>query len=154
VIFLVTKFLPKKKFSTNLKFPFKKKKTKYLRLGFSFLSLCHPRLNFFLCLLLALISVVFFFLGSLFSPRPPPSFFFFYFWNPFTYSPINLKCAIFISTRLPTYQHFKYVPAKLHLHGYTYLCGCHSNRLPTVDNNEERIKWKYCMELAIIHLNK
>ncbi len=80
---------------------------------------------------------LFFFFGTLFSPRPPPGFFFKIFFETFpthpptappltyspifklkvdssasTYSPINLKCVTFIPTHLspyhrPTYQNFK-----------------------------------------------
>ncbi len=123
-------------------------------IGFSFLSLCHPTLTFFVCPFSALISVFFFF-ELYFLPAPHPVSFFFSFetfparpsTSPHcpspTYSPIYLKCAtlifthlppapapIYLSTylpiHLPTYQHFKYVPTKPHLHGYTYLHGCHS----------------------------
>jgi hypothetical protein len=56
------------------------------------------------------------------------------------------KCIILIPTDLPTYQHFKWVPTKPHLHGYTYIHGCHCNRLPqlsTTMRNEqnEGIAW-------------
>jgi hypothetical protein len=44
-------------------------------IGFSFLSLWHPRLNFFLCLFLAMILG--FFLRIFFFPHRAPSFSFF-----------------------------------------------------------------------------
>jgi hypothetical protein len=46
-------------------------------IGFSFLSLCHPRFNFFLCPFSAFISV--FFLQLYFLPAPHPVSFFFFF---------------------------------------------------------------------------
>jgi hypothetical protein len=101
-------------------------------IGFSFLSMCHPRLTFFVCPFQpwsALISV-FFFWELYFLLTPHPVSFFFCFWNffhqptyypalsptdlftyifklkvdssPSTYSPINLKCATLIATHLPT----------------------------------------------------
>jgi len=107
-------------------------------IGFSFLSLCHPMLTFFLCPFSALISPdLSFFSGTSFSPRPPPSFFIFFLLklfpptyypplsptnlfayifklkvdsSPSTYSPINLKCVTLISTHLPTPHLFIYLP--------------------------------------------
>jgi hypothetical protein len=46
------------------------------------------------------------------------------------------------------------LPTKPHLHGYTYLHGCHCNKPPMIDNNEERIKWRCYMEFVLIHSNK
>ncbi len=91
-------------------------------IGFSFLSLCHPRLTFSLPFLSPDLS---FFFATLFCPRPLPSFFFLAFEtfpthllfltdlltyifrlkvysSPSTYSPINLKCATLIPTHQPT----------------------------------------------------
>jgi hypothetical protein len=134
-------------------------------IGFSFLSLCHhPRLTFFFALSQpwsALISV--FSCNFIFS-RPRTQFFFFWVLklfppthlqpasdlltyifelkvdsSPSTYSPINLKCDTLIYHG-PTYQ----TPP-------TWL-PC--NRPSTVDNNEERINCRYCMELVLVYSNK
>jgi hypothetical protein len=90
-------------------------------IGLSFLSLCHFRLVFFLCLFSTLISFnPFFFLQLYFLPTPFPlspfnllTYIFKLKVNssPFTYSPINLKCVTFISTHLPTPHLFIYLHA-------------------------------------------
>ncbi len=94
-------------------------------IGFSFLSMCHPRITFFLYTFSTLISVFFFKLY--FLPAPHPIFYFYFFSllkffsptdllpptdlltyifklkggsSPSTYSSINLKCVILISTHL------------------------------------------------------
>ncbi len=136
-------------------------------IGFPFLSLCHPRLTSFLCSFSSLKSV-FFFLQLYFLPAPHPVFFFSrklfpptyspppmsptdlltYIFklkldsSPSTYSPINLKCATLIpthpptcpSTILPTNTLSRYLPNP------TYLHGCHSNKPPMVNSDEEQIK--------------
>jgi hypothetical protein len=108
-------------------------------IGFSFLSLCHPRFTFF-CLPFLSPDLSFFF-ATLFYPRPLPRFFFLllklfssthllpppppplsatnlltYIFelkvdsSPSTYSPINLKCATLIPTHLRTPHLFVYLP--------------------------------------------
>ncbi len=91
-------------------------------------------------------SQFFLFWKLYFVPAPHPVFFFFFAFETFpthppttphgppsTYSPINLKCVTLIPTHLPTtiyfstYQHFRLVPTKPHLHGYTYQLGWHFN---------------------------
>ncbi len=82
-------------------------------IGFSFLSLCHIRLTFFVSPFSALISV--FFLGNFIFSPPPTQFFCVWLLKlfppthllpphcpPQTYSPINLKFATLIPTYLPT----------------------------------------------------
>ncbi len=105
----------------------------------------------------------FFFFGTLFSARPPPGFFFCssfetfptlpptnlltYIFkltvdsSPSTYSSINLKCATLIPTHLPTNTLSRYLPNLTYMATPTYMV-CHCNGPPTVDNDEERIKWK------------
>jgi hypothetical protein len=111
-------------------------------IGFSFPSLWRPRLTFVVCPFSALISVCFlqlyflptphpvFFLLKLFPPTPlltptvpiwPTRLYIFKLKvvsSPSTYSPINLKCATFISTYLPS-------PPSI------YLLTCPSTFLPT-----------------------
>jgi len=132
-------------------------------IGLSFLSLSHPRLTFFVCLFCPDLS---FFLQLYFLITSHLFSFFFCFWNffhplthypplsptdlltyifelivnssPSTYSPINLKCV----TLIPTYM---VTP--------TYMVATTIDPQRS-DNNEERIKWQYCMELALVHSNK
>jgi len=90
-------------------------------IGLSFLSLCHFRLVFFLCLFSTWsVLILFFFLQLYFLPTPFPlspfnllTYIFKLKVNssPFTYSPINLKCVTFISTHLPTPHLFIYLHA-------------------------------------------
>jgi len=58
--------------------------------------------------------------------------------SPSTYSPINLKCV----TLIPTYMATP-----------TYMVATTIDPQQS-DNDEERIKWQYCMELALVHSNK
>ncbi len=107
MIFLVTNFCQKNnsaqilKMEFYLKIPFLKKITKCLKLGFSFLSLCHPKLIFFHCPFLALI-IVFFCWNFIFS-LPPTHFYFYFAFETFsayppsnlpTYSPILFKLKV------------------------------------------------------------
>ncbi len=89
-------------------------------IGFSFLSLCHPRLSFFVCPFSALISV--FFCNFIFSP-PLPSFFFspdlrFFFWN-FIFSPAPTQFFFFFFCAFDTFP--THPPTTPHCPPLTYL---------------------------------
>jgi hypothetical protein len=53
--------------------------------------------------------------------------------HPYIYLPI------YPSTFLPTNTLSRYLPNPTYI-GYTYLHGCHPNKPPMVENDEERIK--------------